>query len=227
MSASRRRLAAFRHEGGFTLIELLVVVVLVGITSAMFADTFSAVVNRSSQVQDQNILQTEVRAGLNTLVSDLRDASFGDTTVPIISYGANSISFYSPDRLQPMHMRRVTYSVVGTSSDWFLRRQVTKSTNTNGPPWTGIAADTGPVSTLFDSVKNPTSIFKYCTQVPRDMALDTINNPTSPELITWACTAPTTAANVKTVVVKVGVASNPSSTTYYYGAVATVRWNAS
>jgi len=227
MSAFRRRWAAIGREGGFTLIELLVVVVLIGITSAMFEATFSAVVNRSSQVQAQNIDQTEARAALNQLVSDVRNASPGDATnLPFASMPtATQMIFYSPDRLTPFHMRRVKWWVNGTT----LMRQVTTSTNTNGPPWTGITADTGPISTLLSSIQNPTSIpvFKYCTQTPRDMALDTTNSPTSPLPITWACSTPSAVANVKTVIVNAGIAANPSSPDYYYGAVATLRWNAS
>lgn len=229
MSAFRRRWAAIRREGGFTLIELMVVMVLIGITTAMFEETFSAFVNRSSQVQAQNISQTEVRAGLNQLVSDVRDASPGDATnVPFVSMPTTTqMIFYSPDRLNPFHMRRIKYWVNGTT----LMRQVTTSTNTSttGPPWTGITADTGPIWTLFGSIQNPTSIpvFKYCTQTPRDMALDTTNSPTSPLPITWACSTPSAVANVKTVIVNAGIAANPSSPDYYYGAVATLRWNAS
>lgn len=219
-----RRWAALGREGGFTLIELLVVVVLVGITSAMFATTLGAFVNRSTDVQDQNILQTSVRATLNQLVSDVRDASYGDTTVPIISYTSSSISFYSPDRLG--HMRRIKYWVGGSSADWYMYRQVTTSTNTGGPPWTGISSDTGPIETLFDSIQNPTSVFQYCTQTPRDMALAPTNS-TSSQLITWQCTAPTAASNLKTMVAQVAITANPTSTPYYYGAVATLRWNAS
>ena len=52
-------------------------------------------------------------------------------------------------------------------------------------------------------------------------------NSTSSQLITWQCTAPTAASNVKTMVAQVAIAANPTSTPYYYGAVATLRWNAS
>jgi prepilin-type N-terminal cleavage/methylation domain-containing protein len=233
-SAIRRRLAALGSEGGFTLIELLVVVVLIGITSAMFGDTFSAVVNSSSQVQSQNILQTEVRASLNELVSDLRTASYGDTTSPIDnSFGATYITFYSPDRQTPPHMRKIRYWLDGTT----LKRQEILSTNTDGPPWTRNGTDltnitlptvSDPVQILFGSIRNPLAapVFKYCIQSPPDMTIDP-SNATSPELITWSCTAATSAALVKTVIVRTVVSTLTSSVQYNYGAVATIRWNAS
>jgi prepilin-type N-terminal cleavage/methylation domain-containing protein len=225
-------LTALRSEDGFTLIELLVVVILIGITSAMFEATFGTVVNRSSQVQSQNILQTEVRASLNQLVSDFRDASYGDTSSPIdASYGANYITFYSPDRQTPSHMRKIRYWVDGTT----LKRQVIISTNTNGPPWNRNGTDlknitlptaSDPVESLFSSISNPTAIFKYCIQSPPDMTIDP-SNSTSSDLITWSCQAPTSAAQVKTMVVRVVVSTLTSSAQYNYGAVATMRFNAS
>lgn len=213
------------------------VCVLIGIFTAMFEVTLGTVVKRNSEVQGQNIIQTEVRSAVNQLVADLRDAgSRGETTTPgpIISYGANSISFYSPDRLAPNKMRRIRYWLDGT----VLMRQVTMSTNSNGPPWTGIDSNTGPIQTIVAKIKSPLAgdpanggwaanqIFKYCIQSPPDMTVDP-SNSTSAELITWSCQAPVSAAQVKTVVVRVVVSANSSSSEFNYGAVATLRWNAS
>lgn len=209
-----------RRQGGFTLVELLMVIVMLGFTMIAFESVYSTVANRSSQVESQNILLTEVRPTLNQLVSDLRDAVPANGTIPIDSYSANSITFYSPDRQSPPHMRRIKYYVDGL----VLKRQITISTNTNGPPWTGIDTDTGPIETLFGTIRNPTSIFKYCVQSPPDMTIDP-NNATSPDLITWSCQAPTTAAQIKTVVIRTVVSTLTDSQQYNYGAVATIRWN--
>lgn len=224
-----------RGQSGFTLVEVLIVVALVGITSVMFDATMSTVVTRSSQVQSQNILQTEVRGSLNSFVTDLRNATFGDSTVPIISYGDSSVSFYSPDRLAPNKMRKVTYQLTGNT----LTSQVTVSTNSNGPPWTWPTSN-GPVTPIVTSIKTlaPASgdpahggwranqIFKYCVQSPPDMTIDPTNT-TSPELITWSCQAPANAAQVKTVVVRLVVTPVGTNNSFNYGAVATMRWNAS
>jgi prepilin-type N-terminal cleavage/methylation domain-containing protein len=238
-SAIRRRLAVLVREGGFTLIELLVVCVLVGITSAMFESTFGTVVNTSDQVQAQNILQTEVRAALNTLVSDLRDATYGDLTPPVVDFGANYITFYSPDHQAPSHMRKIRYWVDGST----LKRQIITSTNTNGPPWTSNGSDlqniplptsTDPVQSLFSSIQNPSAIFQYCIQSPPDMTV-AASNATSAQLITWTCTDPNNTtiavcqANpkscIKSVVVRTVVSTLGSNKQYNYGAVATIRWN--
>jgi prepilin-type N-terminal cleavage/methylation domain-containing protein len=228
-----------RSESGFTLIELLIVIVLLGITSAMFAVTYGATITRSSAVNGQNILQTEARASLNQLVGDLRDATYGDSTVPIIAFNQSSLTFYSPDRKAPYSIRRVKYWLEGSA----LKRQVTPSTGFNSTTlqWGGLGTDTGPINTLVTPVQAPAisatagyprsawdsgQIFKYCTQSPRDMT--PLVTSTSKDPITWTCTDPgTVASNVKSIVVRVVVSAGPRSTKYTYGAVATLRWNAS
>lgn len=222
LSAPSRTTAASQLEDGFTLIELIVVLVLVGIITAMFETTMTTVTHRGAEVQSQNILQTEVRSSLNQLVYDLRNATPPDTTTNAIAdgYSATSITFYSPDRQTPAHMRRITYWVNGSA----LMRQVTLSTNTNGPPWT--FGTTGPITTLFGSIRNPTAVFRYCRQAPNDLTIDPTNS-TSAELITWKCTTPESATVIKTVVVRTVVSTLTTSSLYNYGAVATLRWNAS
>lgn len=230
----RRWIHIIRDERGFTLIELLVVVSLLGITTAMFATVYGTTVNRSSEVQAQNIAQTEVRAALNQLVSDLRGATTGTSTAPIVSYGPSSITFYSPDRLAAASLRKISYSL---ASNNLLRRQVTMVTSydSDGDPID--PGNTGPIETVA-TVRAPLTgtpgdggwsqgeIFQYCVQSPPNMTIDP-SNATSPELITWSCQTPTSAAMIKTIVIRAVVRGSSRSTQYNYGAVATLRWNAS
>lgn len=226
---------------GFTLIELLVVVVLVGITSAMFATVYGTTVDRSSEVQAQNIAQTEVRAALNGLVSDLRNATTGSTAAPILpGYTTNSIAFYTPDRRPSsnpsiaVNLLKVRYWL---TTDNRLQRQATPviAYDSNENPID--PGDTGPVQ-FIATVKAPATgtvgaggwaqgaIFQYCRQSPPNMTIDPTNT-TSPELITWKCETPASAALVKTIVIRAVVSANGRSSQYNYGAVATLRWNVS
>jgi prepilin-type N-terminal cleavage/methylation domain-containing protein len=224
----KRWIRTAQSERGFTLIELLVVIVLLGITSAMFAATMSTTVNRSSQ----NITQTEVRAELNQLVSDLRDATTGGRTPPIVTDDPATVVFYSPDRLSPNNLRRVKYWL----SNGKLLRQVTMVTSYDADGNPISPGDTGPIETVA-TIQAPATgdvnnggwaqgqIFKYCVQSPPNMTIDP-SNATSPELITWECQTPLTAATVKTIVMRAVVSPVARSEQFNYGAVATVRWNA-
>jgi prepilin-type N-terminal cleavage/methylation domain-containing protein len=239
-----------QNENGFTLIELSLVVALIGITSGMFAVTYGTMVTRSSEVSAQNILQTEVRGSLNQLVSDLRTATTGNATPPIITFENNRITFYSPDRMQTSSLRKVEYWLDGTpsalaagclvSGGCTLRRRITRVTSydTQGNPVN--PGDTGPVETIVATVRAPAiaaqpeapqsgwaagQIFKYCAQNPLD--LRPLEESASPDPITWTCTNPGTLANIKTIVVRAAISATPRSKTYTFGAVATLRWNAS
>ena len=210
-----------RRQGGFTLVELLMVIVMLGFTMIAFESDVQH--GRQPQLAGGEPEHPPDRGAADPEPARLRPARRrpGQRHDPDHSYSANSITFYSPDRQSPPHMRRIKYYVDGLG---MLKRQVTISTNTNGPPWTGIDTDTGPIETLFGTIRNPTSIFKYCVQSPPDMTIDP-NNATSPDLITWSCQAPTTAAQIKTVVIRTVVSTLTDSQQYNYGAVATIRWN--
>jgi prepilin-type N-terminal cleavage/methylation domain-containing protein len=240
---SRTLCSRLARQSGFTLIEMVIVVALLGILSAAFSVALEASVTRSSAVSDQNVLQTEVRAWLNTMVEDFRSATKGDdsnavppwTGSPIIVATNSKITFYSPDRLAPDKMRRISYWLDGST----LKRQVAMSTNSDGPPWTGIddAHDTGTIESVVTNVQAPPiaaqpgapnsawasgQIFKYCGQNPSDM--EALAESTAPDPITWTCT-PVSADQARTIVVRLAVTPSPRSSTYTYGAVATLRWN--
>ncbi|MHB8059937.1 MAG: PulJ/GspJ family protein [Gaiellaceae bacterium] len=234
----KRWARSLRDERGLTLIELLIVISLLGITTAMFAGLYGTTINRTSQVQAQNIAQTEIRSVLNQLVADLRNATTNTKRTPIVDYGVNSITFYSPDRSNTMRLRKIRYSLSNSLGDKrLLQRQVEFVTSYDADGYPVDPGNGGPIETLA-TVQAPLTgdpaaggwakgtIFKYCVQSPPNMTIDP-SNATSPELITWNCQAPTSAAQVKTIVIRTVVFPSPTSSKYNYGAVATMRWNAS
>jgi prepilin-type N-terminal cleavage/methylation domain-containing protein len=119
--------------GGFTLVEMVCAMAILTITVAAFAQLFAFTIKRSTQTEEQATVQTEARAGIDTFTSDLRQALCKDTTTtPVTTATANQITFYSPDRLTPYHLRQVSYRLSGTN----FQRQFVTSTNTGGPTWT-------------------------------------------------------------------------------------------
>ncbi len=149
-----RRAAA--EQDGFTMIELMasMFILTAGVLVAWSAivSTTTKTAGRARELAD---LQTEVRFAVNTLAADLRQAQCKDTvTTPVSTSTATQVTFWSPDRLTPYHLRQVSYRLSGGQ----LQRQVATSTNTDGPPWTMGAA--GAWSTLVGRITNA-SIFTY------------------------------------------------------------------
>ena len=120
-------------EAGITLSETVVVVAIVGIVIGALAGVLSMAIRSSDQLRDQSTLQTEVRASVDQLVRELRQAYSGDSTYPILTASGTTLEFLSPDIQVPFHNRRIAYRLTGGHID----RAITTSTDTDGPPWTG------------------------------------------------------------------------------------------
>lgn len=126
----RRRLSRGR-EDGFTLIELLEAMALLGIMTATVALVLASMVRQGSDVQEQSVLQTEIRPAVDRLAQDLRQAYAGEGVSPVESIGDIDLTFLSPDRSDPYRVRRIAYRV----STNRLERAMATSTDSDGPPW--------------------------------------------------------------------------------------------
>lgn len=155
-----------REEHGFTLMELMIVLPMMTLILGSLVWLLSSFAGSSGQTQEETTLQTEARAAMTTLASEIRSAFVGDGTSPIIAATPTSITFYSPDSYPTVvsgttetsfHLRKITYSVVGGT----LERQQTTSTNTypSGPPWTWPGA-AGPQTSVVGPVTNG-DVFTY------------------------------------------------------------------
>lgn len=138
-----------RREDGFTLIEALVTTIVTGILLTTMMGAVSSTMHWGNDVQERSVLQTEVRATVDRLAADLRQAYTGDASAPIATASPTGITFTSPDRGTPLHLRRISYRLQNGA----LERSVTDSLTTSGPPWT-FAATPGPFIRQVGSVVN-------------------------------------------------------------------------
>jgi prepilin-type N-terminal cleavage/methylation domain-containing protein len=161
-------LRAIRTERGFTLVELLVAMPMLLILLAGLSTTLVQLMRSSDKSRTETLLQTEGRAALATLESDIRQGFVGDGTSPLLAGTATSITFESPDRMPTVtsgttqtsfHLRKITYSVTAGT----LQRQFMTSTNTfpTAPPWTW-PAQNGPLLPVVGSIVN-TDVFSFYT----------------------------------------------------------------
>ncbi len=154
-------------EKGVTLMEMMVSIAVLGIFFAAFATVVGSTIGQSSQIQEQSVLQTEVRAAADALVADLRQATqAGDTSLLRVSTATSTqLTFLSPDRGQPLRLRRIAYQVTGGQ----LQRARATSTNTASPwsipalsAWStvarGILTTATPFFTYYDGGGAVTSV---------------------------------------------------------------------
>jgi prepilin-type N-terminal cleavage/methylation domain-containing protein len=121
-----------RDEHGFTLPELLVGMTLLAIVLTAFGQMLITSSKTSNRVEEQAALQMEVRASIDRLTTDFRQATTTGAVSPVESVGSTAFTFDSPDRTTPFHLRRIAYRVVNGQ----LERSTTISTNTGSFPWT-------------------------------------------------------------------------------------------
>lgn len=197
-----------RQEAGLTLSEMLVVLAIMGIILAALALVLSMSITQSSQIQEQSTLQTEVRTVVDGMARELRQAYTGDSTYPIETATSTTLQFLSPDKAVPFHNRRIAYSLSGGQ----INRALTTSTDTDGPPWAGLAwtsfgsIPAGSWAKQVGSVKN-TAIFTYFDKTGAQLS-GTI-----------------TPSSVYRVLITVTVATKAASTRQYtYSTSASLRW---
>jgi hypothetical protein len=172
-----------------------------------FSMVMSSTIRHSGEVEQQSNLQVEARAAITTISQDLRQVYDGDDNVatsPIQFIFANQMTFLSPDRAQPFHLRRITYRIQGDR----LERAFLTSTDTDGYPWSGISAAPSAYRTVVRDVVNSGTepLFRY---------LDADGVPT------------TNPALISTIEVMLVVATKTSPTREYtYQSSVTVRGEA-
>jgi prepilin-type N-terminal cleavage/methylation domain-containing protein len=120
-----------RDERGFTLSEMLVVIIFLAMIAAAFSMLFSATIRHNSEITEQSVTQGELRAAVDRMTGEAREAYIGDGTPAITAAGSSQVTFTYPERTNPFHLVRVSYRISGGN----LQRAFEVSTNTDGPPW--------------------------------------------------------------------------------------------
>jgi prepilin-type N-terminal cleavage/methylation domain-containing protein len=145
-----------RDERGFTLVEVLVTMALFGIVLGAFGQMIITSSKTSNRVEEQAALQRDVRASIDRLTTDFRQATKMDTTSPVESVSSTSFTFDSPDRNVAFHLRRIAYQLVNGQ----LQRSTTVSTDTDGAPWVW-PGTAGPWITELGSITNASPFTFY------------------------------------------------------------------
>lgn len=147
------KIPPYRH--GLTLIEMLVTVGIFSIIMVSITDSVRYFYRANTSSIEQSYQIESARRGVEFLVRDLREASYGDDgSYPIAAISTSSITFFS-DTDKDAYVERIRYSLSGTT---FMRNV----TDPSGAPlaYTG----GGATSTVSEYVRNPeqgTLLFTY------------------------------------------------------------------
>jgi prepilin-type N-terminal cleavage/methylation domain-containing protein len=146
-------MSRLRSQSGFTVVELLVTMAVMGIVMGAFGQMLLTSSKTSQRVEEQATLQNEVRVAMGRLSTDLRQATNANGTSPVESLSSTTVTFLSPDRLTPFHLRRISYRLVNGQ----LERSVVTSTDTDGWPWVWPATP----GTYFPEIGSVTSTSRF------------------------------------------------------------------
>ena len=139
-----------RDERGFTIVEMLATMAVMGVILGVFGQLLVTSSNTSSRIEEQATLQNDVRTAVDRLTTDFRQATNAAGTSPVESLSATTLTFDSPDRATPFHLRRISYQLVNGT----LQRSSTTSTDDDGAPWVW-PPGTPAWTTEIGSVTNP------------------------------------------------------------------------
>ncbi len=162
-----------RRDGGFTLVEVMVATAILGVVLALVFSALNGGVRQAADAQNRAVIEADVRVVGDAFVRDLRQAYTGDSTLNRIdSMSATQITFYSPGRDTPFHLRKISYKLNGTD----LQRSTTVSSDTDGFPW--LFGTAGTYITQLQYVRN-TTVFTY-----RDADGNATTDPTAVSVVT-------------------------------------------
>jgi prepilin-type N-terminal cleavage/methylation domain-containing protein len=144
-----------RGDGAFTLVEVMVATAILGVVLALVFSALNGAVKQTADAQSRAQIEADVRLAADAFVRDLRQAFTGDPSLNRIeTMSPSQITFYSPDRSTPFHLRKIAYRLSGTD----LQRSVTTSTDFDGFPW--VFGTTGSYITQLQYVRNSV-VFAY------------------------------------------------------------------
>jgi type II secretory pathway component PulJ len=104
---------------------------VMSIVMAVFGQMLVTTSKTSNRVEEQATLQNDVRAAVDRLTTDFRQATNANGTSPVESLSGTTLTFDSPDRMTPFHLRRISYRLANGR----LERSAGTSTDNDGWPW--------------------------------------------------------------------------------------------
>ncbi|HZP73486.1 MAG TPA: prepilin-type N-terminal cleavage/methylation domain-containing protein [Gaiellaceae bacterium] len=151
--------ALAREESGFTLIELLTVLSILVVVVTAFTLVLQTTLTRGATITEHATLESEARPVLDTMAAELRQAACNGTIQPIVTASHTQLTFYTPDKQIPYHMREVSYALSGGAlTEAQATSTNTSSTYTPATGWQGLTLGS-PVQRV-GSVTNST-VFQY------------------------------------------------------------------